>query len=169
MLSCGELLALSKEVGSDVPFCVTGGTALASGRGEILTPVAPLRECAFVICKPPFSISTPELFKKLDGVKITAHPDTKGMLSALEDGDMERLCRRMYNVFEDCGDRRMRDISAIKGKLLDLGAMGAVMTGTGSAVFGVFRDPAEAENAAKKMESVCGFSVAASPVGRLLE
>ena len=139
-LSARELCAAGEEVGSDVAFCLLGGTALASGRGEILQPLKALPPCAFVVCKPDFSISTPELFRKLDEAKLSCHPDTEGLLDALEKSDLDGLCRRMYNVFEDVPDRRMRTIRAAKGALLDCGALGALMTGTGSAVFGVFRD-----------------------------
>ena len=128
-------------------FCTLGGTMLASGRGEILTPLAPLPPCWYGIIMPHFSISTPELFRKLDGKKIRCHPDTQGLVRAVESGDLPGVCRRMYNVFEDVDDRRMRTVSEIKGRLMDCGAMGALMTGTGSAVFGIFDSPSSAEAA----------------------
>ena len=142
------LEALAAEVGSDVAFCVSGGTALASGRGEILEPLAPLPDCYIVICKPDFSISTPELFRKLDSVKLRCHPDTAGIREALEERNLLKIARRMYNVFEDVPDRRFSTVTEIKSRLLDYGALGAVMTGTGSAVFGIFSDPAAAKKAA---------------------
>ena len=163
-----ELEQIAARVGSDVAFCVAGGTALASGRGEILTELKDMPDCSFVIVKPQFSISTPELFRKLDTVQIRSHPDTPGMLKALEDGDLSSLCRRMYNVFEDCGDRRMRDIGAIKGLLLDYGALGAVMTGTGSAVFGVFADDVKAQTARDTLSSEYRFVRLAKPTGRIM-
>ena len=141
------LCALAEEIGSDVPFCVEGGTMLASGRGEILSPLPPMPECSLVICKPEFSISTPELFKKLDSIKLRCHPDTGGIIEALESGDLMKLSRRMYNVFEDVPDRRHNTIAEIKSTMLDCGALGSIMTGTGSAVFGIFTDE-EAANAA---------------------
>lgn len=167
-LSAEELCAAAETVGSDVAFCLRGGTALASGRGEILTPLAPLPQCCFAVVKPDFSISTPELFKKLDGSKLNCHPDTEGLLAALEKGDLDGLCRRMYNVFEDVPDRRMRTIRAAKGALLDQGALGAVMTGTGSAVFGVFREREAAKRACEAMEGEYRFCCTAEAVGTLL-
>jgi 4-diphosphocytidyl-2-C-methyl-D-erythritol kinase len=134
-------------VGSDVPFCVRGGTQLAKGRGEILSPLPPLPKCSVVICKPDFSISTPELYRKLDSVQIKCRPDTQGIISALEAGDLAGVARRMYNVFESVPDHRRRSISAIRGALLDRGALGSVMTGSGSAVFGIFPDEAAARSA----------------------
>ena len=142
------LVRAAEQVGSDVAFCTLGGTMLASGRGEILTPLAPMPPCWYGIVMPHFSVSTPELFRKLDGKKIRCHPDTQGLVKAVESGDLAGVCRRMYNVFEDVDDRRMRTVSEIKGRLMDCGAMGALMTGTGSAVFGIFDSPSSAEAAA---------------------
>ena len=152
-----ELAEIGAEVGSDVPFCVIGGTALVQGKGEIVSPLPALPECRFVICKPSFSISTPELFKKLDASSNRRHPDTAGILDALNEGDLTSICRRMYNVFEDVGDRRLRCVSEIKGVLLDHGALGAVMTGTGSAVFGVFDNASGAEDACRVLKKEHGF------------
>ena len=141
-----ELCAMALRLGSDVPFCVAGGTALAEGRGQLLTPLPPMPDCAVVICKPAFSVSTPALFGCIDRRKSRLHPDTAGLTAALAAGDLGGAARRMYNVFEDVLDRRQSEIAAIKSELLSRGALGAVMTGTGSAVFGVFdSDPRAAE------------------------
>ena len=94
-LSTAELEELSCAVGSDVAFCVAGGTALATGRGEKLQALPPLPDCLFVVCKPEFSISTPELFKKLDQMPLRRHPDTAGLLSAIENGELSQMCRRL--------------------------------------------------------------------------
>lgn len=150
-LSGKELHELAAEIGSDVAFCISGGTQLASGRGEILSTLPSLPDCSIVICKPEFSISTPELFRKLDSVKLRCHPDTAGICAALERGDLGGIVRRMYNVFEDVPDRRHAAISDIKSVLLDNGALGAVMTGTGSAVFGIFDDETTARKACEKL------------------
>ena len=119
---------LAEEVGSDVPFCIAGGTALARGRGEVLEDLAPMPDCRSVVCKPGFSISTPELFRKLDQVGLKRHPDTEGMLAALQNQDLKALSVRMYNVFEEIDDRRMRSEAEIKSVMLDYGALGAIMT-----------------------------------------
>ena len=172
--ACGErlsrekLTALAGEIGSDVAFCLVGGTMLATGRGEILRPIAPLPPCRIVIVKPGFSISTPELFKKLDCAPIRIHPDTAGLIEAMEQGDLQGVCRRLYNVFEDVSDRRMRTIRQIKGGLLDGGALGAVMTGTGSAVFGLFDDAEAADRCCAAMKKDYGFACVAESVGELL-
>ena len=148
-------------------FCVAGGTALARGRGEVLEDLTPMPDCAIVICKPGFSISTPELFRKLDQTGLRTHPDTAGMLSALESGNLKKISMRMFNVFEEVDDRRMRSEAEIKHVLLDYGALGAVMTGTGSAVFGVFGDETAAETCAAYLRSEHKFCHVARPVKRL--
>ena len=164
-----ELEELACAVGSDVAFCVAGGTALAKGRGELLEDLPPLPDCFFAICKPEFSISTPELFRKVDETPLRRHPDTAGLVEAIGRGELKEMCRRMYNVFEDVPDRRMRTVAEIKGRLLDHGALGAMMTGTGSAVFGVFRQEAEARSAVAALRNEYRFCFAAKPVGKLLD
>lgn len=146
-MSVEELCRFGLQVGSDVPFCVMEGAALAEGRGEKLTPLPPLADCAIVICKPAFAMSTPELFVRSDSRKSRLRPDTAGIVAALEAGDAAGVARRMYNVFEDVLDRRQGEIPAIKSALMDMGATGAVMTGSGSAVFGLFPDDSAARAA----------------------
>lgn len=132
-----ELCAVGAEVGSDVPFCVLGGTALAEGRGERLTKLPAAPELDLVICKPPLAFSTPALFRRLDGVAIEERPDTDAMRRAIENGDRERIALLLCNVFEQAvADPQIEEI---KRALRSHGARGAIMTGSGSAVFGVFR------------------------------
>jgi 4-diphosphocytidyl-2-C-methyl-D-erythritol kinase len=138
---------LAAMVGSDVPFCVRGGAALAAGRGEKLTPLPPLPDCPVVICKPAFPLSTPKLFARVGDRSPAIRPDTEGLVHALETGDAARAARRLFNVFEELLPRGCGEIAAIRGRLLDLGAMGAAMSGTGSAVFGLFRDGKTAKRA----------------------
>ena len=152
MLGTGQDLAalagIGERVGSDVPYCVLGGTALAEGRGEVLTPLSALPHCHVVICKPAFSISTPELFRAVDGVRLRCRPDTDGVLAALEAGDLGGVARRMYNVFEDVQPSRQRtEVAAIRSALVQHGALGANMSGTGPTVFGLFDDADRARSA----------------------
>ena len=163
-----EMMALAEQTGSDVAFCVLGGTALAEGRGEILTPLRDMPDCTIVICKPDYSISTPELFRAIDREKLRVHPDTAGILEAIQEGNLAQICRRMYNVFEDVPDRRMKIIGGIKTRLINKGAEGAVMTGTGSAVFGIFTDENTAKKACSAMAREVPFTCLAKPVGALL-
>ena len=163
-----EMMALAEQTGSDVAFCVLGGTALAEGRGEILTPLRDMPDCTIVICKPDYSISTPALFRAIDREKLRVHPDTAGILEAIREGNLAQICRRMYNVFEDVPDRRMKIIGGIKTRLINKGAEGAVMTGTGSAVFGIFTDENTAKKACSAMAREVPFTCLAKPVGALL-
>ena len=134
-----ELAKIGERVGSDVPYCVLGGTALAEGRGEMLTPLAPLPRCWVVACKPDFPISTPELFAQADRVKLRRRPDTAGLVAALEAGDLGGVARRMYNVFEDVLPARLYTrVAEIKNILIQCGALGANMSGSGPTAFGLF-------------------------------
>ena len=146
------LAGVGERVGSDVPYCVLGGTALAQGRGEVLTPLPALPRCWVVVCKPDFPISTPALFARIDTVRLRRRPDTAGAMAALEAGDLGGVARRLYNVFEDAlPDRQQGRVAAIKGTLIQCGALGASMTGTGPATFGLFDDEAAARSACEAL------------------
>lgn len=154
--SARQLRELALEVGSDVPFCVEGGTCLAEGRGEVLTPLTPLDACSVVVCMPHFSSSTKVLFGKIDSRASRCHPDTAGMEAALDSHVLPEVARRMYNVFEDVLEpRRRRSVNEIKSALLAAGALGAAMSGTGSAVYGLFDDSTKAEHALPELSPLC--------------
>lgn len=151
-LSLSELAKIGEQVGSDVPYCVLGCTALAEGRGEILTPLPSLPHCWIAICKPAFPISTPQLFGKVDVRKIVRRPDTEGLMAALEQGDLLGVARRLYNVFEDVLEpRKKAEIDSIKATMIDCGALGASMSGSGPTVFGLFGDREPAEQAVSRL------------------
>lgn len=154
-LSPAELAGIGQSVGSDVPYCVVGGTALAEGRGERLTPLPPLPHCYAAVCKPTFPISTPQLFSRVELRKIVRRPDTAGLLAALEAGDLTGVARRMYNVFEDVLEpRRQAEIDSIKATLIDCGALGASMSGSGPSVFGLFPDREAAQHACRRLREL---------------
>lgn len=146
-LDRNALERLAEKIGSDVPFCITGGTSLAEGKGEKLYDLEPLAPCHIVICKPHFAISTPELFSRINCDKIHLRPDTNGIIDALGSKNLSGVARRMYNVFEDVLPKGTGAVGEIKEKMHDHAALGAVMTGTGSAVFGIFSDKNTAEEA----------------------
>jgi 4-diphosphocytidyl-2-C-methyl-D-erythritol kinase len=158
---------MAEKIGSDVPFCVVGGTALAEGRGEVLTDQPPLPDCRIVICKPSFAISTPELFSKINIEKIRLRPDTDGLIGALRKESLTGVARRMYNVFEDVLPKGTGAIGEIKEKLGDRGALGAAMTGTGSAVFGIFQDEKAASDAYDALKVSYSECYLTEPVGRI--
>lgn len=151
-----ELARIGEQVGSDVPYCVVGGTALAEGRGELLTPLPPLPRCWIVVCKPDFPVSTPELFARIDSVRLRCRPDTEGALAALAAGDLPGVARRMYNVFEDVLPERQRArVAQIKHILIQNGALGANMSGTGPTAFGLFEEPEPAQDAFRQLKEIC--------------
>ena len=158
--------AMAIQVGSDVPYCVRGGTALAEGRGEVLTDLPALPDCFLVVCKPSFPISTPELFARVRLRQLRCHPDTAGLSTALYNGDPSGVCRRVYNVFEDMLPRKYREVGEIKRQLMDLDAAAACMTGSGPAVFGVFTDEAMARRALEQLRQEYPQTFLTRPVGR---
>ncbi len=152
-LSLRHLAEIGEEVGSDVPYCVLGCTALAEGRGEKLTCLPALPDCYIVLCKPGFSVSTPELFRRIDELKLRFHPDTTGVLAALEEGDLAGVSRRMFNVFEEALPAQRRAVvEEIKSTLLSRGALGACMSGTGPTVFGIFDNAESAQSVADELK-----------------
>lgn len=138
---------IGEAVGSDVPFCVRGGMALAEGRGERLTTLNAAPRFHAVVCKPDFSLSTPVLFKRSDTVEIVDRPDTEGMLRAIEAGDALGVSARVFNVFESVLDENENAVFVIKEQLLSLGADAAAMTGSGPTVFGLFKSLDRAQSA----------------------
>lgn len=153
-LDAAALERMSEALGSDTAFCVAGGTVLAEGRGEKLTHLEPGLRCAVLICRPDFSSSTPQLFAALDVHPPRAHPDTAGMLEALRARDLTGVARRLYNVFEEVLPPSQADMVArLKGRLLDSGALGASMSGSGSAVFGLFSTMERAGAAAHRLRA----------------
>ena len=142
-----RLEKIGEAVGSDVPYCVRGGTALAEGRGEQLTTLKAAPRFHVVVCKPDFPLSTPALFKRSDAVEVVDRPDTEGMLQAIEEGDALGVSARVFNVFEAVLDTDEREVFAIKERLLSLGAAAAAMTGSGPTVFGLFAGAQTAQTA----------------------
>lgn len=166
-MSIGELERIGFAVGSDMPFCVRGGTALAEGRGEILTDLHPLPECFFVLCKPDFGIPTPALFALVDGGERKRRPDIGGMMTALKNGDLEGVAGRLGNVFEEALPESYHEVFVIKQRLLELGALNASMSGSGPTVFGIFREKAAAKNAVAVLRRGYTQTYLAEPVGKL--
>ena len=146
-ISREALYRIAEKTGSDVPFALFGGTALARGKGEILTRIPPMPDCDILICKPPFPVSTPALFRAIDSEVIERRPDTGAMLAALEQGHIESVAKVLYNVFEPLVARDHRVIGEIRAVMEQCGALAACMTGSGPTVFGIFQDRKSAEAA----------------------
>lgn len=142
-----ELERIAATVGSDVPYCVRGGTALAEGRGERLTTLCDAPKLHAVLCKPDFAISTPMLFSRVRVSELWSRPDTAGMLDAIRRGDTEGVLSRVKNVFETVLPKEYAEVFDIKERFLRLGAEATAMTGSGPTVFGLYRDEAAARSA----------------------
>ena len=136
-LSVFALAELGAQVGSDVPFCVLCGTAMVEGRGERLRKLPDMPKCIFVVVKPEFSVSTPELYRKIDEVTIANRPDNRAMESALLAGDLEKVAHNLCNVFDPVVTQDHLELNYIKSLFHQYGAVGYQMTGSGSAVFAI--------------------------------
>ena len=139
-LSILALAELGAKVGSDVPFCTLCGTAMVEGRGERLRKLPDLPDCCFVVCKPAFSSSTPELYKKLDEAVIAKRPDHQAMESALLSGDLGKVAENIWNVFDPVVTEEHLELNYIKSIFNSYGSVAQQMTGSGSAVFGIVPD-----------------------------
>ena len=144
-LSLPALAELGAAIGSDVPFCVLCGTAVVEGRGERIRKLPDMPESIFVVCKPEFSVSTPELYQAIDTAVIGKRPDHAAMESAILAGDLEKIVENVYNVFDPIVTHDHLELNYIKSLFNAYGAVGYQMTGSGSAVFGIV---GEFENAA---------------------
>lgn len=131
------LAELGAQVGSDVPFCVLCGTAMVEGRGERLRKLPDMPDCVFVVCKPDFSSSTPELYRKLDETAIAKRPDNQAMESALLAGDLGKVAENLCNVFDPLVTAEHLELNYIKSIFNSYGSVGQQMTGSGSAVFAI--------------------------------
>jgi 4-diphosphocytidyl-2-C-methyl-D-erythritol kinase len=134
-LSILALAELGAQVGSDVPFCVVGGTVMCEGRGEKLRILPKMPDCVFVVVKPEFSSSTPELYRKLDEKEIAKRPDHKAMESALLAGDLSKVAQNVWNVFDPVVTEEHLELNYLKSIFYNYGSIGHQMTGSGSAVF----------------------------------
>ena len=134
------LAELGSMVGSDVPFCTLCGTAMVEGMGERLRKLPDMPECCFVVCKPDFSSSTPELYQKLDESIIAKHPNHQAMESALLAGDLGRIAENVWNVFDPVVTQEHLELNYIKSIFNSYGAVAYQMTGSGSAVYAIVQD-----------------------------
>ncbi len=149
-----RLLEIGLACGADVPFCMTGGTCLAEGLGEVLTPLPPLPHCHILLLRPRFPLSTKKIFSMVDVKKIEHHPDTRGLINSLHNRDIKGVLVRLYNGLEAFVPRP--EIAEYKKLLLEEGADAALMTGSGSVVYGVFLS-AEKAAAAKERFAKMGL------------
>lgn len=151
-LSDTELMKIAKNIGADVPFCVVGNTYLAEGIGEILTPVKSNIKFDILLVKPPFSVSTPSVYKSLVLDENTTHPDIDKIKNALEDGNVSVIYENLGNTLEDVTLKMYGEVGKIKENLKNLGASAVLMSGSGPSVFAIFDDRQKLDGAYKIMK-----------------
>lgn len=155
-------------VGSDVPFCLTGGTMLAQNTGDILSPLPETKPCFVLLVKPCEGVSTAEAYAAFDRVQNITHPDTVRLLSAAAAGDFAGVCRYSANVFEQVV--QIPILSQLKDVLLQHDARLARMSGSGPTIFGLFEQCADAQNAMDVLSTfpVETFLCSPAPTGLVL-
>ncbi|WP_212975907.1 4-(cytidine 5'-diphospho)-2-C-methyl-D-erythritol kinase [Bacillus sp. J14TS2] len=135
-LSTDELAQIGSEIGSDVSFCVHGGTALAQGRGEKISPLPTPPNCWVILAKPEIGVSTAEIYKNVN-MKNVVHPNTKGMIAALNEQSYEGICNQLGNALEDVTLKMYPEVALIKEQMEKFGADAVLMSGSGPTVFGL--------------------------------
>lgn len=159
-----QLRALGKSLGADVPFCLMGGTALAQGIGDKLTPIDLKGDLWLVIIKPEFGVSTREVYTGLKMEEIQKRPDNKRMIGYLNTGRVRDIADNLVNVLEEVTIPMHPDISRIKSLLAHKGALGTLMSGSGPSVYGLFPDKDAAKNAATALKGQYDLVIALKTV-----
>ena len=150
-LSQKSLMERGVKLGADVPYCIMRGTVLAEGIGEELHKLPAMPKCTVLIAKPPVSVSTKTVYEALDSKEITEHPDIDGIIEGLERQDLKKIAGCMGNVLEDVTIPMHPVIDEIKQVMKDCGALGAMMSGSGPTVFGLFESRAGARDAQRRI------------------
>jgi len=153
-LPTDELCKIAATLGADVPFFIEGGCTLATGIGEILSPLAKLNDVIFVIAKPNYGISTPYVYKNLVLDQNTKHPNTKAVIDAISKNDIYALGSEAINVLETVVEKEHPEITEYKTIMKNMGAAYSLMSGSGSSVFGVFEDLTLAQKCAEKLKEL---------------
>ena len=150
-LSMSELCALGAKIGADVPFALMGGTCRVQGVGDVMKALPPCPDCWFTVVMPDYGVSTPEAFAAYDRVGSSRHPDCEAQEAAIRAEDLAAVCAAAGNALEECSGAK--DNEAIKAALCEHGALTALMTGSGAAVFGVFPTEEAARGAAEALKA----------------
>lgn len=153
-LSLGKLERLGAKLGSDVPFCIRGGTSLATGRGEILTPLPDLPIQTVILAKPRVAVSTPWAYREFDKQKNVRHPDVRALVTAVQQQDLDGVLRECGNVLEPVTVAKHPVLNEIKAKMRAAGVRLALMSGSGPTVFGIAPDGVVAAKVAAALEGM---------------
>ena len=152
-LSMEELMERGVKIGADVPYCIMRGTALSEGVGEKLTALPPMPQCQVLLAKPAISVSTKYVYENLcaNSLKPQQHPDIDGMIEAIGEGNLLEVSKHLGNVLELVTARKYPVIEEIKNVMRRHGALGALMSGSGPTVFGLFDNPKAASSAYEEL------------------
>ncbi len=156
-LSYDELCKIAVELGADVPFFINGGTAFAKGVGEILTPLSPIPKLHLVVAKGKGGISTAEAYKKIEDIHYSQHKKSEAILQTIKSNDMIELPKHCFNIFEYVTE--LDDVFNIKKIMLENNALCSIMSGSGSAVFGIFSDKDSACKCSNLLSKLYEFSL----------
>ena len=149
-----ELQKIGVTLGADIPYCVTGGTQLSEGIGEVLTLLPDAPQCGLVVCKPPVGVSTGEVYKRYDSLETVTHPDIDAQIEAIRKGDLACMAGHCGNVLEEVTGAMYPRIGEIERFFEEQGALIAKMSGSGPTVFAIFADKEKARRAAEAFEAV---------------
>ena len=147
-----QLQEIGVKLGADIPYCIMGGTALSQGIGEILRPLPAPPQAHLVIAKPDLMISTQYVYENLHANSLKVHPNIDGMIEALSNRDLIKMCSLMGNVLETVTEKENPIITQIKDLMKEQGATGALMSGSGPTVFGIFTEEEKARNCFQKIQ-----------------
>ena len=149
-----ELMEIGVCLGADVPYCIKGGTALCEGIGEIITELKPFKGHILILVKPPFSVSTKDVYSSFDITKVRIHPSTKLLIEAIDQNNLNFIAGNMKNLLENVTINNNRSILTIKEKMIRYGAIGSMMSGSGPSVFGFFDDMLKAQKCYDEMKKI---------------
>jgi len=147
-----ELMTLGVKIGADVPYCILGGTALCEGIGEVITQLKPFNDKILVVVKPNFGVSTIEVYKAFALKEVKVHPDTEGLIEAMEKDNLSYVGNNMKNLLETVTIKKHNEIQEIKDFMIKEGSVGSMMSGSGPTVFGFFEDMLTAQRCYEKLK-----------------
>ena len=158
-LSLDTLCEIGAQLGSDIPFCLRGGTMLAKGRGEILTPLPSFSQTYVVLAKPMLGVSTAWVYNNYDQSKVDKHPETAMVIEELQKKNSQGIAALLCNVLESVTIKKYNEISLLKEKMLEFGASASLMSGSGPTVFGLVDTKEQAEELATRLEQITSAKI----------
>lgn len=153
-MSMDRMCSLGVLIGADVPYCIMGGTVLAEGIGELLTPLPPAPQCKLLVVKPTVSVSTAHVYTELDKKKELVHPDLAGLIECIRMQNVTGMAQKLGNVLELVTEEEYSAITQLKEKMLSFGALGALMSGSGPTVFGIYENEEQLQTAYEKIRAM---------------